>query len=154
MKKDLLKLLDLTSEDILEILDTADQLKAMKKAGIQHPFLAGKTLAMIFEKSSTRTRVSFETGIYQLGGQGIYLSDKDSQIGRHEPVEDTARVLSRFCDGIMIRTFAQEEVETLAKYATIPVINGLTDFCHPCQVLADLMTIREHKGKLEGLKLC
>ena len=109
---------------------------------------------MIFEKSSTRTRVSFETGIYQLGGQGIYLSDKDSQIGRHEPVEDTARVLSRFCDGIMIRTFAQEEVETLAKYATIPVINGLTDFCHPCQVLADLMTIREHKGKLEGLKLC
>ena len=143
-----------TSEDILEILDTADQLKAMKKAGIQHPFLAGKTLAMIFEKSSTRTRVSFETGIYQLGGQGIYLSDKDSQIGRHEPVEDTARVLSRFCDGIMIRTFAQEEVETLAKYATIPVINGLTDFCHPCQVLADLMTIREHKGKLEGLKLC
>ena len=154
MKKDLLKLLDLTSEDILEILDTADQLKAMKKAGIQHPFLAGKTLAMIFEKSSTRTRVSFETGIYQLGGQGIYLSDKDSQIGRHEPVEDTARVLSRFCDGIMIRTFAQEEVETLAKYATIPVINGLTDFCHPCQVLADLMTIRERRGTLAGRKLC
>ena len=154
MKKDLLKLLDLTSEDILEILDTADQLKAMKKAGIQHPFLAGKTLAMIFEKSSTRTRVSFETGIYQLGGQGIYLSDKDSQIGRHEPVEDTARVLSRFCDGIMIRTFAQEEVETLAKYATIPVINGLTDFAHPCQVLADLMTIREKMTRLEGLKLC
>ena len=154
MKKDLLKLLDLSSEEILEILDTADQLKAMRKAGIQHPFLAGKTLAMIFEKSSTRTRVSFETGIYQLGGNAIYLSDKDSQIGRNEPVEDTARVLSRFCDGIMIRTFAQEEVETLAKYASIPVINGLTDFCHPCQVLADLMTIREHKGKLEGLKLC
>ena len=154
MKKDLLKLLDLTSEDILEILDTADRLKAMKKAGIPHPFLEGKTLAMIFEKSSTRTRVSFETGIYQLGGNAIYLSDKDSQIGRNEPVQDTARVLSRFCDGIMIRTFAQEEVETLAKYASIPVINGLTDFCHPCQVLADLMTIREHKGKLEGLKLC
>ena len=154
MKKDLLKLLDLSSEEILEILDTADQLKAMRKAGIQHPFLAGKTLAMIFEKSSTRTRVSFETGIYQLGGNAIYLSDKDSQIGRNEPVQDTARVLSRFCDGIMIRTFAQEEVETLAQYATIPVINGLTDFCHPCQVLADLMTIREHKGKLEGLKLC
>ena len=154
MKKDLLKLLDLTSEDILEILDTADRLKAMKKAGIPHPFLEGKTLAMIFEKSSTRTRVSFETGIYQLGGNAIYLSDKDSQIGRNEPVEDTARVLSRFCDGIMIRTFAQEEVETLAKYASIPVINGLTDFCHHCQVLADLMTIREHKGKLEGLKLC
>lgn len=154
MKKDLLKLLDLTSEEILEILDTADYLKDLRKRGIQHPFLAGKTLAMIFEKSSTRTRVSFETGIYQLGGNGIYLSDKDSQIGRSEPVEDTARVLSRYCDGIMIRTFAQEEVETLAKYATIPVINGLTDFCHPCQVLADLMTIREHKGKLEGLKLC
>ena len=154
MKKDLLKLLDLSQDDILEILDTADNLKAMKKNGIQHPFLAGKTLAMIFEKNSTRTRVSFETGIYQLGGNGIYLSDKDSQIGRNEPVEDTARVLSRFCDGIMIRTFAQDEVETLARYATIPVINGLTDFCHPCQVLADLMTIREHKGKLEGLKLC
>ena len=103
MKKDLLKLLDLSSQDILTILDTADQLKAMKKAGIQHPFLAGKTLAMIFEKSSTRTRVSFETGMYQLGGNAIYLSDKDSQIGRNEPVEDTARVLSRFCDGIMIR---------------------------------------------------
>ena len=154
MKKDLLKLLDLTSEDILEILDTADRLKAMKKAGIPHPFLEGKTLAMIFEKSSTRTRVSFETGIYQLGGNAIYLSDKDSQIGRNEPVQDTARVLSRFCDGIMIRTFAQEEVETLAKYASIPVINGLTDFCHPCQVLADLMTIREKKGRLEGQKLC
>ena len=154
MKKDLLKLLDLTSEEIIHILDTADILKDFKKRGVQHPFLAGKTLAMIFEKSSTRTRVSFETGIYQLGGNGIYLSDKDSQIGRSEPVEDTARVLSRYCDGIMIRTFAQEEVETLAKYATIPVINGLTDFCHPCQVLADLQTIREHKGKLEGLKLC
>ena len=154
MQKDLLKLLDLTSEEILKILDTADTLKDLRKRGIQHPFLAGKTLAMIFEKSSTRTRVSFETGIYQLGGNGIYLSDKDSQIGRSEPVEDTARVLSRYCDGIMIRTFAQEEVETLAKYATIPVINGLTDFCHPCQVLADLQTIREHKGKLEGLKLC
>ena len=154
MKKDLLKLLDLTSEDILEILDTADQLKAMKKAGIQHPFLAGKTLAMIFEKSSTRTRVSFETGIYQLGGQGIYLSDKDSQIGRHEPVEDTARVLSRYLDGIMIRTFAQEEVETLARVGSIPIINGLTDFCHPCQVLADLQTVREYKGRIEGLNMC
>ena len=154
VKKDLLKLLDLSTEDILNILDTADQLKEMRKKGIQHPFLAGKTLAMIFTKSSTRTRVSFETGIYQLGGQGIYLSGKDSRIGRNEPVQDTARVLSRFCDGIMIRTFDQEEVEILAKYATVPVINGLTDFCHPCQVLADLMTIREHKGKLEGLKLC
>ena len=154
MKKDLLKLLDLSTEEIVEILDVADQLKDMKKKGISHPLLAGKTLAMIFEKNSTRTRVSFEAGIYQLGGNAIFLSDKDSQIGRNEPVEDTARVLSRFCDAIMIRTYAQEEVETLAKYATIPVINGLTDFCHPCQVLADLQTIREHKGKLEGLKLC
>ena len=154
MKKDLLKLLDLSSQDILTILDTADQLKAMKKAGIQHPVLAGKTLAMIFEKSSTRTRVSFETGMYQLGGNAIYLSDKDSQIGRNEPVEDTARVLSRYCDGIMIRTYSQEEVEKLARYADIPVINGLTDFAHPCQVLADLMTVREHKATLEGLKLC
>ena len=154
MKKDLLKLLDLTSEDILEILDTADRLKAMKKAGIPHPFLEGKTLAMIFEKSSTRTRVSFETGIYQLGGNAIYLSDKDSQIGRNEPVQDTARVLSRFCDGIMIRTFAQKEVEDLAEYGSIPIINGLTDYCHPCQVLADLMTIREYKKSFDGLKFC
>ena len=154
MKKDLLKLLDLSTEEILEILDTADHLKALKKAGTPHPYLAGKTLAMIFEKNSTRTRVSFETGIYQLGGYGVYLSGKDSQIGRSEPAEDTARVLSRYCDGIMIRTFDQEEVETLAKYADIPVINGLTDFCHPCQVLADLLTVREHKAVLEGLKLC
>lgn len=154
MKKDLLKLLDLGGEDIKEILDTADQLKAFQKAGIPHDFLRGKTLAMIFAKNSTRTRVSFETGIYQLGGHGIYLSGKDSQIGRGEPVEDTARVLARYCDGIMIRTFDQDEVETMAQYADIPVINALTDFGHPCQVLADLMTIREHKGKLEGLKIC
>ena len=154
MKKDLLKLLDLSKEDILKILNTADQLKFSQKHGIAHDKLKGKTLAMIFEKNSTRTRVSFETGMYQLGGHALFLSSKESQIGRGEPVEDTARVLSRYCDGIMIRTFAQEEVETLAKYASIPVINGLTDFCHPCQVLADLMTIREHKGKLEGLKLC
>lgn len=154
MKKDLLKLLDLSKEEILEILDTADHLKALKKAGTPHPYLKGKTLAMIFEKNSTRTRVSFETGIYQLGGYGVFLSGKDSQIGRSEPTEDTARVLSRYCDGIMVRTYTQEEVETLAKYATIPVINGLTDFCHPCQVMADLQTIREHKGRLEGLKLC
>ena len=152
--KHLLKLMDLSKTEIIEILNLADQLKFERKNGIAHQYLTGKSLGMIFQKSSTRTRVSFETGIYQLGGNGIYLSDKDSQIGRHEPVEDTARVLSRFCDGIMIRTFAQEEVETLAKYATIPVINGLTDFCHPCQVLADLQTIREHRGGLEGRKLC
>ena len=154
MKKDLLKLLDMSKADIVKILDTADQLKYDQKHGLDHSHLAGKTLAMIFEKNSTRTRVSFETGMFQLGGHALFLSGKESQIGRGEPVEDTARVLSRYCDGIMIRTFSQEEVEKLAQYATIPVINGLTDFCHPCQVLADLMTIREHKSKLEDLKLC
>lgn len=154
MKKDLLKLLDLSEAEIVEILDTAQDLKAKQKAGIPHPLLAGKTLAMIFAKNSTRTRVSFETGIYQLGGHGIYLSGNESQIGRGEPIEDTARVLSRYCDGIMIRTYSQEEVETLARYASVPVINGLTDFAHPCQVLADLLTIREYKGMLRGLRLC
>ena len=154
MKKDLLKLLDLTGEEILKILDTADQLKFSQKHGIAHDKLKGKTLAMIFEKNSTRTRVSFETGMYQLGGHALFLSSKESQIGRGEPVEDTARVLLRYCDGIMIRTFGQDEVEALAQYGSVPVINGLTDFCHPCQVLADLMTIREYKGSLEGLKMC
>ncbi len=154
MKKDLLKMLDLTKEEITLILDTADRLKAERKAGKKHDFPAGKTLAMIFSKNSTRTRVSFETGIYQLGGQGIFLSSTDSQLGRGEPIQDTARVLSRYCDGIMIRTFEQDEVEKLAEYASIPVINGLTDFEHPCQVLADLQTIREYKRKLEGLKIC
>ena len=154
MKKDLLKLLDLTTGDIVQILDTADRLKAERKAGKQHDFPAGKTLAMIFSKSSTRTRVSFETGIYQLGGLGVFLSNADSQLGRGEPVKDTARVLSRYCDCIMIRTYEQEEVEELAEFSAVPVINGLTDFAHPCQVLSDLMTIREHKGRLEGLKAC
>ncbi|MCL2201016.1 MAG: ornithine carbamoyltransferase [Oscillospiraceae bacterium] len=154
MKKDLLKLIDLSADDITLILDTADKLKAEQKAGIKHDFPAGKTLAMIFAKNSTRTRVSFEVGIFQLGGHGIFLSNADSQLGRGEPIEDTARVLSRYCDCIMIRTFEQEEVEQLAKHSTIPVINALTDFEHPCQVLADIMTIREHKGALKGLKAC
>jgi len=154
MKKDLLTLMDLSQEDILNILNTADQLKYDQKHGIPHDVLKGKTLAMIFEKNSTRTRVSFETGMYQLGGHALFLSGKESQIGRGEPIEDTARVLSRYCDGIMIRTFSQELLEKLAHYATIPVINGLTDMYHPCQVLADLMTIREHKAVLAGLKLC
>ncbi|MDR0906010.1 MAG: ornithine carbamoyltransferase [Oscillospiraceae bacterium] len=153
MKKDLLKLLDLSRADITEILDMADKLKAEQKAGVHHDFPHGKTLAMIFAKSSTRTRVSFETGIFQLGGQGIFLSNADSQLGRGEPIQDTARVLSRYCDCIMIRTFAQKEVEDLAKFASVPVINALTDFAHPCQVLADLQTIREHKGRLAGLKI-
>ncbi|MBQ3054753.1 MAG: ornithine carbamoyltransferase [Oscillospiraceae bacterium] len=154
MKKDLLKLMDLSKAELLHILDVADQLKYDQKHGIAHPILKGKTLGMIFEKSSTRTRVSFEVGIAQLGGHGLFLSGNDLQMGRGEPIEDTARVLSRYLDGIMIRTFSQEMVETLADYATIPIINGLTDFCHPCQVLADLMTIREHLSTLEGLKMC
>lgn len=150
----LLKLLDLSGEEIISILDLADQLKYEKKHGIAHPHLAGKTLGMIFQKSSTRTRVSFETGMYQLGGHALFLSSKEMQIGRGEPVQDTARVLSRYLDGIMIRTFEQKEVEDLANYGSIPVINGLTDFCHPCQVLADLMTIREKFGGFSGLKMC
>ena len=150
----LLKLMDLTEKDIIEILNTADQLKYEKKNGIKHHILEGKTLGMIFEKSSTRTRVSFEVGMYDLGGTALFLSARDLQIGRGEPVQDTARVLSRYLDGIMIRTFDQEEVESLAKYGSIPIINGLTDYCHPCQVLADLMTIREHRGRLKGQKLC
>jgi ornithine carbamoyltransferase len=152
--KHLLKMGDLSGSEIATILNTADELKRKQKQGVATPSLAGKTLAMIFEKNSTRTRVSFETGIYELGGQGIFLSGSESQMGRGEPVQDTARVLSRYCHGIMIRTFKQELVEELAKWATIPVINGLTDFAHPCQVLADLMTIREKFGKLDGLKVC
>ncbi len=152
--KHLLKLMDLSEKEISEILNTADQLKYEKKNGIKHHLLAGKTLGMIFEKSSTRTRVSFEVGMYDLGGTALFLSSRDLQIGRGEPVPDTARVLSRYLDGIMIRTFDQEEVETLASYGQIPIINGLTDYCHPCQVLADLMTIREYKGAIAGNKLC
>lgn len=152
--KHFLKLLDCTTEDIIGMLNLADQLKYELKHRIPHRHLEGKSLGMIFEKASTRTRVSFEVGMYQLGGHPLFLSSKDLQIGRGEPVEDTARVLSRFLDGIMIRTFEQSEVEALAEYGSIPVINGLTDFCHPCQIMADLMTIREFKGKLEGLKMC
>ena len=152
--KHLLKLLDLSGEQITELLNLGDQLKYEQKHGIDHQRLKGQTLGMIFQKSSTRTRVSFEVGIHQLGGTGLFLSANDLQIGRGEPVQDTARVLSRYLDGGMIRTFAQQEVEDLAKFGSIPVINGLTDFCHPCQVLADLMTVREHKGGLAGLKLC
>lgn len=152
--KHLLKMLDLSKSEIVDILNLADQLKYEQQNGIEHKVLQGKTLGMIFQKSSTRTRVSFETGMYQLGGYALFLSSNDLQIGRGEPVQDTARVLSRYLDGIMIRTFEQSEVESLAEFGSIPIINGLTDFCHPCQVLADLMTIREYKGKLEGLKMC
>ncbi|MBR3267939.1 MAG: ornithine carbamoyltransferase [Oscillospiraceae bacterium] len=152
--KHLLKMLDLSEAEITDLLNLADQLKYERKHNIPHPHLAGKTLGMIFQKASTRTRVSFETGMTQLGGYPLFLSANDMQIGRGEPVQDTARVLSRYLDGIMIRTFAQQEVEDLAKYGSIPIINGLTDFCHPCQVLADLMTIREYKGSFTGLKMC
>lgn len=147
-------MLDLSTEEIFDILNLADQLKYELKHNIEHPLLKGKSLGMIFQKASTRTRVSFETGMYQLGGNPLFLSAADLQIGRGEPVQDTARVLSRYLDGIMIRTFAQKEVEDLAGYGSIPVINGLTDFCHPCQILADLMTIREQKGQFDGLKMC
>ncbi len=147
-------MLDLSTEEIIDILNLADQLKYELKHNIPHPRLKGKTLGMIFQKASTRTRVSFETGMYQLGGYPLFLSSNDLQIGRGEPVQDTARVLSRYLDGIMIRTFEQKEVEDLAEYGSIPIINGLTDFCHPCQVLADLMTIREFKGTFDGLKMC
>lgn len=152
--KHLLSLLSLTTQEITDILNLADQLKYENKNHISHRRLEGQTLGMIFQKASTRTRVSFETGMYQLGGQALFLSNRDLQIGRGEPVQDTARVLSRYLDGIMIRTFEQSEVEKLAKYGSIPIINGLTDFCHPCQVLADLMTVREYRGHLDGLKMC
>lgn len=152
--KDLLKMADLTRGDINDILDLAAKLKYERKNGIEHHILKGQSLGMIFQKSSTRTRVSFETGIYQLGGQALFLSPRDLQIGRGEPLQDTARVLSRYLDGIMIRTFAQKEVEDLAEYASCPIINGLTDYCHPCQVLADLLTIKEYKGGFDGLKMC
>ena len=151
--KHLLKLGDYSEKEILSILNLADQLKYEKKHNIEHHYLKGKTLGMIFAKSSTRTRVSFEVGMYDLGGSALFLSNANTQLGRGEPVEDTARVLSRYLDGIMIRTFDQEEVETLAQYGSIPIINGLTDYAHPCQVLADLMTIREYKNSFKDKKL-
>ncbi len=152
--KDLLSLQDLSTAEVLELLDLAAKLKQDNKEGKQHHLLKGKTIGLIFAKSSTRTRVSFEVGMYQLGGHALFLSCNDIQLGRGECIHDTAKTLSRFIDGIMIRTFDQKEVEQLAEYADIPVINGLTDLLHPCQVLADLLTIQEHKGKLKGLKMC
>ncbi len=154
MKKDFLKLLDLSREEIFDILDLADQLKYDQKHGIAHKKLEGKVLAMIFAKNSTRTRASFETGMFQLGGHAMYLTAADTQMNRGEPMEDTARTLSRYCDGIMIRTYEQKDVETLAKYATVPVFNGMTDFSHPCQILGDLMTIREKNPLLDQQKVC
>ncbi|WP_337543879.1 ornithine carbamoyltransferase [Mitsuokella jalaludinii] len=152
--KDMLSIHDLSVDEVQEILALAKELKAKQKAGVPHKILKGKTLGMIFEKSSTRTRVSFETGMYQLGGQALFLSNRDLQLGRGEPIRDTARVLSRYLDGIMIRTFGHDRVEELAKWADIPVINALTDLLHPCQALTDLLTIEEYKGKnLKGLKM-
>lgn len=152
-QRHLLTLQDWSADEILQTLSLALQLKAKQKAGVPHPLLAGKSLAMIFSKSSTRTRVSFEVGMQQLGGHALFLSSKDIQLGRGEPIADTAKVLSRYVDGIMIRTFEQSEVVELARHGSIPVINGLTDRFHPCQVLADLMTLYEHTGALRGRKL-
>lgn len=151
--KDFLSIYDLTLADMQEIFALTAKLKRELKAGIRHPLLAGKTLGMIFQKSSTRTRVSFEVGMYQLGGSALFLSSRDLQIGRGEPIKDTARVLSRYLDGIMIRTFSHEGVKELAEYADIPIINALTDLMHPCQVMADLFTAMEYKGDLTGKKL-
>lgn len=152
--KDMLSIHDLSVDEVQEILALAKELKAKQKAGIPHQLLKGKTLGMIFEKSSTRTRVSFETGMYQLGGQALFLSNRNLQLGRGEPIRDTARVLSRYLDGIMIRTYGHDRATEMAKWADIPVINALTDLLHPCQVLTDLLTIQEYKGKdLKGLKM-
>lgn len=151
--RDFLTLRDFTGQEISDMVDLGIELKAKLKAGIPTPILSGKTLGMIFQKSSTRTRVSFEVGMYQLGGQALFLSANDMQIGRGEPIQDTARVLARYVDGILIRTFSHQEVEQLAKYADVPVINGLTDDYHPTQVIADLITIKEHKGTLKGIKM-
>lgn len=151
--KHFLSINDFSKEEILYLLDLADELKEKQKNGIKHDLLEGKTLGMIFMKNSTRTRVSFEVGMSQLGGKPLFLSGSDLQLGRGEPIKDTARVLSRYLDGIMIRTFKHSDVEELANWGSIPIINGLTDLLHPCQAMADLQTIREHKGKLEGLKI-
>jgi len=151
--RDFISLNNFTAEEITHMIDVAIALKKQRQAGVAHPVLQGKTLAMIFTKSSTRTRVSFEVGMYQLGGSALFLSSRDVQIGRGEPIQDTARVLSRMVDGIMIRTFSHQEVIDLAHYSSVPVINGLSDYLHPTQVLADLMTIKEYKGTIKGLKL-
>lgn len=144
---------DITSEEFYSLLNLALKLKKEQKAGIKHNILEGKTLGMIFTKSSTRTRISFEVGMYQLGGHPMFLNANDMQLGRGESIYDTANVMSRFVDGIMIRTFAHQDVLDLARFGSVPVINALTDHLHPCQALADLMTVYEHKGTLKGLKL-
>src|SRR2546423_3554635 len=151
--RDFTRVADWSGDELQRVLELADELKEQQKRREEHHLLPGRTLGMIFQKPSTRTRVSFEVGIAQLGGTGLYLSAGDLQLGRGETLKDTATVLSRYLDGIMIRTFAQEDVEELARHATIPVINGLTDAAHPCQALADVMTIRERLGRLEGVRV-
>jgi len=153
MKKDLLSEYDLERADFESIFEGAHRLKRMLREGKEHPFLKGKTLGMIFDKSSTRTRISFEVGMFQLGGVSLFLSNRDTQLGRGEIIADSARIMSRYLNGIMIRTFSQESVEEFARHATIPVINGLTDLLHPCQLLSDLFTIIEKRGTYEGLKV-
>lgn len=152
MKKDFLALSQFSKAELDAIFALTKELKLKQKSGIEHHLLKGKTLAMIFEKSSTRTRISFEVGMYQLGGHPLFINGKDSQMGRGEPIKDSARVVARYCDGVMIRTFAQKTVEEFAKYASVPIINGLTDLHHPCQIMADLFTVIEHKGGYQGLK--
>jgi ornithine carbamoyltransferase len=152
MKKDFLALSQFSKAELDAIFALTKELKKKQKSGVEHHLLKGKTLAMIFEKSSTRTRISFEVGMYQLGGHPLFINGKDSQMGRGEPIKDSARVIARYCDGVMIRTFAQETVEEFAKYASVPIINGLTDLHHPCQIMADLFTVIEHKGSYQGLK--
>jgi ornithine carbamoyltransferase len=153
VKRDFTKFLDIDKKECLHLLERAGDLKKLRKAGKEHKPLAGKSLAMIFEKASTRTRISFEVGMYELGGQGIFLSPNETQIGRGEPVRDTARVLERYVDAIMVRTYSQDVVEELAKWAHVPVINGLSDLYHPCQILADLFTIQEYKGDFQNKKI-
>ena len=153
-KEHFLTLGDYSGEELNELLNMADQLKYEQKHGIEHHHLAGKTLGMIFQKHSTRTRVSFESGMYQLGGMAMFLSGKDLQLERGETMQDTARALSGYLDGMMLRTERHEDMETLAEYAHVPVINGRTEFAHPCQVLADLMTVREYKRTFRGKKIC
>ncbi|HBG04562.1 MAG: ornithine carbamoyltransferase [Geobacteraceae bacterium GWC2_58_44] len=152
MKKDFLALSQFSKAELDAIFALTKELKQKQKSGVEHHLLKGKTLAMIFEKSSTRTRISFEVGMYQLGGHPLFINGKDSQMGRGEPIKDSARVIARYCDGVMIRTFAQETVQEFAKYASVPIINGLTDLHHPCQIMADLFTVIEHKGGYQGLK--
>jgi ornithine carbamoyltransferase len=153
MKKDFLSVYDLDRADFEVIFEKAHKLKKMLNEGVPHTPLSGKTLGMIFEKSSTRTRISFEVGIYQLGGMALFLSSRDTQLGRGEDISDTARVMSRYLDAVVIRTYSQHFVEEFARYATIPVINGLTDREHPCQIVSDLFTVKEKKGSFAGLKV-